>query len=57
MVISTTEKNHTGKIMIIFSQEAADTSLDLFGAMDERERVLFLKSDLCRLLQVSKMFI
>ena len=44
--------------MIIFSQEAADTSLDLFGAMmDERERVLFLKSDLCRLLQVSKMFI
>ena len=43
--------------MIIFSQEAADTSLDLFGAMDEQERVLFLKSDLCRLLRVSKMFI
>ena len=43
--------------MIIFSQEVADTSLDLFGAMDEWERVLFLKSDLRRLLQVSKMFI
>ena len=39
------------------SQSAAGTSLALFSAMNEYQRVLFLKFELSRLLLVSKVYI
>ena len=61
--ISTTEKNQPAwKIIVIFhvfwdSQSAVDTSLTPSSAMNEWQRVLFLKRELSRLPLVAKMFI
>ena len=55
--ISTNEKKPYHPTCICDSQLAADTPLALFSAMNELQRVLFLKSELGRLPLVSKMFI
>ena len=58
--ISTTEKNRITTRDIFFvwdSQLAADTSLAIFRAVNEWQRVLFLQCELSRHLLVSKMFI
>ena len=50
-------KNYDNFSCVWDSQSAADTLLALFSAMNEWQRALFLKSELSRLLVVSKMII
>ena len=54
----TTVKNHDNYSGVFeIAKSAGDTSLALFSTMNQRQRVLFLKRELSRLLLVSKMFI